>query len=275
MFSPYYAGARRRGRTEALDHCSINVALYGAGPQRWTMTERDRHAVERSATHFRVGPSRLGWRDGALEIELDEIAVPWPRRVRGRIRVVPLARADYAAALDPGARHVWQPIAPRARVDLELERPALHWSGCGYLDSNRGSVPLEDDFASWHWSRAQTAAGDTTVYYDVVRRDGSRHGLALRFDPRGGVTPAPAPAVQRLPTTRWWRISRAARARDDTLADLRTLEDTPFYARSLYTDGLAEPAHVVHESLSLERFASPWVQALLPFRMPRVRTRGR
>ena len=275
MFSPYYAGARRRGRAESLDHCSVNVALYGAGPRRWTMTERDRHAVERSATRLRVGPSRLEWRDGALEIELDEIAVPWPRRVRGRIRVAPLACPDYAAPLDPGGRHVWQPIAPRARVELALERPALRWNGHGYLDSNRGEVPLEHDFASWHWSRAQTAAGDTTVFYDVVRRDGSTHGLALRFDPRGGVTPAATPALQRLPATRWWRIARSARARDDRLDDLRTLEDTPFYARSLYTDGAGEPAHVVHESLSLERFDSPWVQTLLPFRMPRLRTRGR
>jgi len=26
----------------------------------------------------------------------------------------------------------------------------------------------------------------------------------------------------------------------------------------------------VHESLSLDRFRAPWVQAMLPFRMPRV-----
>jgi carotenoid 1,2-hydratase len=27
--------------------------------------------------------------------------------------------------------------------------------------------------------------------------------------------------------------------------------------------------HAVHETLDLRRFASPWVQVLLPFRMPR------
>ena len=275
MFSPYYASARRRGPAAALDHCAVNVALYGAGPQRWTMTERDGGAVERSATHFRVGPSDLAWRDGTLEIRLDEMAVPLPRRVRGTIRVEPLSRPRYAAALDPSGRHVWQPIAPRARVTLDLEKPALRWTGHGYLDSNRGSAPLEADFASWHWSRAQTAAGDTTVYYDVVRRDQSTCGLALQFDAAGRVTPVATPTLQRLPTTRWWRIARAARARDDVLRELRTLEDTPFYARSLFTDGVDEPAHVVHESLSLERFDTRWVQALLPFRMPRVRTRGR
>jgi carotenoid 1,2-hydratase len=57
--------------------------------------------------------------------------------------------------------------------------------------------------------------------------------------------------------------------------DLRTVEDTPFYARSLLTDGASSPAHVVHESLSLERFRSPWVQSMLPFRMPRRRSRPR
>ena len=50
----------------------------------------------------------------------------------------------------------------------------------------------------------------------------------------------------------------------------RTLEDTPFYARSLLdTCLLGEPVHGVHESLDLERFRSGWVQMLLPFRMPR------
>ena len=51
-----------------------------------------------------------------------------------------------------------------------------------------------------------------------------------------------------------------------------SLEDTPFYARSLLTTrllGATVPA--MHESLCLDRFAARWVQAILPFRMPRVR----
>jgi carotenoid 1,2-hydratase len=31
------------------------------------------------------------------------------------------------------------------------------------------------------------------------------------------------------------------------------------------------PAQAVHESLSLDRFRAPWVQAMLPFRVPRAR----
>jgi carotenoid 1,2-hydratase len=51
-----------------------------------------------------------------------------------------------------------------------------------------------------------------------------------------------------------------------------TLEDTPFYARSvLETEVFGKRATAMHESLSLTRFSKPWVQAMLPFRMPRVR----
>jgi carotenoid 1,2-hydratase len=49
-----------------------------------------------------------------------------------------------------------------------------------------------------------------------------------------------------------------------------TLQDTPFYARSVVsTEWYGTPATAMHESLSLDRFRTPWVQAMLPFRMPR------
>jgi carotenoid 1,2-hydratase len=52
---------------------------------------------------------------------------------------------------------------------------------------------------------------------------------------------------------------------------VRTLTDAPFYARSLVrTRWLGEAVTAMHESLSLQRFDSAWVQAMLPFRMPRV-----
>jgi carotenoid 1,2-hydratase len=57
---------------------------------------------------------------------------------------------------------------------------------------------------------------------------------------------------------------------EDAAGLAQTLEDTPFYARSLVRAKLAgQPAFGVHETLSAERFATPWVQAMLPFRMPR------
>jgi carotenoid 1,2-hydratase len=51
----------------------------------------------------------------------------------------------------------------------------------------------------------------------------------------------------------------------------QTLEDGPFYARSiLSTRVFGEDVPAMHESLSLDRFRKPWVQAMLPFRMPRA-----
>ena len=79
VFSPFYASARRRGHVEAIDHCAINVALYGDA-SRWAMTERDRGAVSRTADAFAMGPSRLRWQDGALLIEVNEVTAPWPTR---------------------------------------------------------------------------------------------------------------------------------------------------------------------------------------------------
>ena len=52
---------------------------------------------------------------------------------------------------------------------------------------------------------------------------------------------------------------------------VRTLEDAPFYARSVVSAKLlGEHVTLMHESLSLDRFRMPMVQAMLPFRMPRA-----
>jgi carotenoid 1,2-hydratase len=54
---------------------------------------------------------------------------------------------------------------------------------------------------------------------------------------------------------------------------VRTLEDAPFYSRSLLdTRLLGSSAPAIHESLDLDRFRARWVQCLLPFRMPRSLT---
>jgi carotenoid 1,2-hydratase len=267
VFSPFYAGARRRGPAAAIDHCAINVALYGESG-RWAMTERGRNAVVRTADEFVVGPSRLRWQDGVLAIDVDELTVPWPSRLRGTIRVLPDAGTDFRATLDAAGRHHWQPIAPRARVELDFSAPALRWSGAGYLDSNQGDEPLADAFTAWHWSRSRQPDGTTRVYYDADRRDGTAFALALDFDSVGRAVPCAAPPMEQLPPT-LWRIQRRIRGTSDVIQRVRTVEDTPFYARSMaVNDDPADP-QVVHESLSLDRFRSRWVQTLLPFRMLR------
>jgi len=51
---------------------------------------------------------------------------------------------------------------------------------------------------------------------------------------------------------------------------VRTLVDAPFYSRSeIRTHLLGQEATAVHESLSLDRFRSPSMYAMLPFRVPR------
>ena len=50
----------------------------------------------------------------------------------------------------------------------------------------------------------------------------------------------------------------------------QTLEDTPFYVRSVLEAGvLGERVTAVHETLDVARLVSVPVQGMLPFRMPR------
>ena len=270
VFSPYYAWARAHGKADPLNHCAVNVALYGNDRKRWAMTERGRGQVGRASSALTIGPSRLTWDGDTLVIRVDEVTAPAPRRIRGAVRVYPKALTSRAFALDPAGRHRWWPIAPSAHVEVTLEQPAVRWSGDGYLDSNTGTAPLEGDFQSWNWSRTSLAR-TTAVLYDVVPCDGVERSLALRFDPNGQVEEFAPPVPVRLTPT-LWRIARATRADDARSTKVvKTLEDAPFYARSLLsTRLLGQSGAAVHESLSLQRFRARWVQALLPFRMPRA-----
>jgi carotenoid 1,2-hydratase len=280
VFSPYYAWARR-SQGEAVRpaaHCALNVSLYHRPPGRtgyqrlWAMTERGESQLRRSAEQLQIGPSRLAWQqDGTLQIEVDEWTAPWPRRLRGQIRLQPQVLPGQAFALDAAGHHVWQPIAPLARVALDFDAPrGLRWQGHAYLDANHGTRPLEQDFRSWQWSRA--ALGEHAgcrVLYEVQPLSGGHRALALDFDAQGHISPQPLPPDCPLPGTAW-RLARRTRAAQPPEL-LATLESGPFYSRSLLRDP-RDGSLAVHESLSLQRFRQPWVQALLPFRMPRRAT---
>lgn len=269
MFSPYYAAARRRGLAPATEHCALNLALYGAGGHRWAMTERGGRRLQQSRDALAIGPSALRWQGDALVIEVDEVTAPWPQRLRGRILLHPLAATGLDMALAPDGGHRWTPLAPRARVEVQLPSPGMQWSGTGYLDANRGDEPLEQRFASWTWSRAALSGGRTALTYDVQPLDGAPLSLALRIGADGSAQPFEPPPLASLPRARWG-VARPVRGPGARL--LATLEDGPFYSRSLvHTTLLDEPVTAVHESLSLLRFRQRWVQALLPFRMPRRR----
>ncbi len=248
-----------------MRHCALNVALYGKG-KRWAMTERGAGAVKRGEDFLDIGPSALSWDGARLTVRIDEIAVPVPRRVRGIVRLYPSALETRTLALDAAGRHRWRPIAPCARVEVTLERPGVSWSGPAYFDSNSGDRPLETDFKRWDWCRARVPGG-TAILYEVIRRDGPMT-LAMRYDDAGGVQDLVAPQAVKLPGTKWG-VPRQMSAQTPTV--VQTLEDTPFYARSLLSaQMLGGTVTAMHESLSMERFAAPWVQAMLPFRMPRM-----
>jgi carotenoid 1,2-hydratase len=269
VFSPYYAWARRRGAAEAVNHCSFNLALYGEGPHRWAMTERPAHKVVREENSLTIGPSNIFFNGKTVDIRIDEISTPWPRRLRGNIRFTPTMRCERSFPLDAAGLHRWAPFAPRGRIEVSLDQPDLKWHGEAYFDSNFGDEPLENGFHSWTWSRASLPDG-TVVLYDYQPRGAAAGSMALHFDRSGGMQTLPLPAVTPLPVT-GWRIPRTTRADDGAARVLMTLEDGPFYSRSLLeTRLMGQQTRAFHESLSLDRFGSAWVQCLLPFRMPRA-----
>lgn len=247
----------------------MNVCLYG-GHRRWAMTERSASSLQREATQLRIGNSSWRWGGDCLDIAVDEWAVPWPRRVRGRVRVWPRRLEVSRHALDQAGRHWWWPIAPLATIEVDLREPALRWRGHAYLDSNQGDEPLAAAFREWHWARAMPAGPRCEVVYDAWRRDGSQHGLALAFREAGPPERFEPPALQTLPAG-VWGVARRSRADAGTAVhEALRLEDGPFYTRSLLNANWRGESRVsVQESLDLDRFDRRWVQALLPFRMPR------
>ena len=269
VFSPYYRWARRRGGSSPMNHCAMNVALYGPRAKYWSMTERPRRAVRRNAQSLSIGPSTMSWDGNVLKVEIEEITAPLPRRLRGTVRLYPNFITTEQFPLDRDGLHHWRPVAPCARVEVDFEEPALRWAGHGYTDSNAGREPPEDRFAGWTWSRAKIGQS-TAVTYDVAGRAGQDQSIALSFAPNGQVDRFAAPPMRRLPATSW-RLARETRADyGHEPRVVRTLEDSPFYARSLLaTELLGTKAAAIHESLSLDRFRSGIVQAMLPFRMPR------
>lgn len=235
------------------------------------MTERGRRHVQRSPDRFQIGPSALHWDGRRLVIDIDEVGVPIPQRVRGRVTVTPQGPPSrFVAALDEAGRHRWGPIAPCARVQVALDAPAAGWSGHAYLDSNEGDEPIDRPFRRWDWSRSTLPDGSTAVIYDLQPKQGPDRVIARHFAPDGGDVAFVAPPVHPLPRTAW-RIERSMRS--DAGAPPRVvmqLEDTPFYQRAMLHGQLGgQRVLAVHESLDLPRLVSLSVRLMLPFRMPR------
>lgn len=269
VFSPYYAWRRRRGRPWPREHCALNLALYRRRRSRWAMTERGSSALSATADALVIGPSALVWGDGVLTIDVDERATPWMTPMRGRIVVRPRTLFARRHALDHRSRHWWQPVAPLADIEVAFLSPAVSWRGEAYLDMNHGCEPLEHGFSGWEWMRTHVGTG-TEIAYSTRPREGGPRMLAHTYSSDGRIEDLPAPPEHPLPRTRWGLAQRTHCDATRVRVAAR-LEDTPFYARSALTlerpDGLAQ---AIHETVDLDRFSRPWVQAMLPFRMPRL-----
>ena len=128
VFSPYYAW--KRARRDPLDHCAVNVALYGPRSSRWAMTERDRAAVTRDRDWLAIGRSSAALERRAAHDRHRRDAVPrLPLSIRGRVEVRSESINLRRFVLELQGRHLWRPIAPQARVAVDLDRPSLHWRG--------------------------------------------------------------------------------------------------------------------------------------------------
>ena len=247
----------------------MNLALYGRGGKRWAMTERSAAALSRDADRLQIGPSSLAWDGTTLTAGINEITAPLPTHLRGTIRLHPNALSDHVVALDGTGRHRWSPIAPGARVTVEMRDPKLCWQGHAYFDTNAGDEPLEEGFRRWDWCRAKLQDG-VAVLYHGERRDGAQFCTALRYDAQGRVTPIEAPAHALLGKNFWGMRMGTLAEPGCTPRVIERLEDAPFYARSVISTRVCgEDVRAVHESLSLDRFVMPWIQAMLPFKAPR------
>ena len=277
VFSPYYAGRLRAGALPSPgQHAAVHLATYRDGKRTaWLLAERDASHQPPSSDTFRVGPSSLTLdRSGKATLEVDDKG---PSRLSGRLRLHALepALSQEPVALSPGlADHRWHALLPRARVEVELQRPGLSFEGCGYLDTNWGSEPMEQRLAGWNWARTHSEAG-TRVVYDVRARDGRRFvhtlgtGLPLRTDSAIG---QPATGI-----TTGWGVALPAALSCGTQAmgtPGAVIESAPFYARY----DLRDPAGAVcglGESLDLLRFDRAMVRWMLRWKTYRHAGSGR
>lgn len=259
------------GAATSLDHrerargrAAIDLALYGTARHARSRTER--RWTGSDATTLELGTSRLSWEGDCLVIRVEETTTPLVRplseKLRGTIRLWPELLPAAGWELAPG--HRWWPVAPMARIEVEFENPSLRWNGRAYHDANAGDRPLASSLSGWNRSHG-AGPTSTVVCCDVDRIDGSSGAVAALFDHAPCEIELPPLVV--LPRTRWG-LSRTVRADEATLR--RTLEDTPFHARSV-VDGRVdgEPVVTLHERLSLDRYRKGWARLLPPFRRRR------
>ena len=106
VFSPFYAAARRSGPAEPLDHCAVNVALYGPG-RRWALTERRLTGMPAGPGELAIGPNSLRWDGSTLVARIDERSSPLRTPIQGELRIHPESLTEHE--VEPG-RHGQSPL---------------------------------------------------------------------------------------------------------------------------------------------------------------------
>lgn len=272
-FSVRYAAERTRGPARALDFCALNIALYAHGASAWSLEERRVADDDRTAGGARFGASAIGWERDALVVRIDAQTTQFGgstgRRVRGRITIHPELLLGTEIVLDTSRAHRWWPLAPLARIEVELAEPEVRFSGHGYLDANAGDGPLEASFAAWNWARARSPDG-AILTYDVDERDDGGRSLGMLVRPSGAIERVEHPRSL-LPTTLWGIERRVCADRHAEPRVVRVLEDGPSYARSLVATRLGGHEVVaMHETLDATRLGRRWVRFLTGFRTGRA-----
>ena len=266
VFSPRYRAARLALGAGAapLSYSTFHVALGGAH-SRFALTETG--AVERGPSRLQVGESSLSYEDGLLTATLDE-RTAFGRRVVGRIRVELDGLLSNEVVLDEHGHHRWTPLAPSARAHVELDTPAVRFSGHAYLDANEGDEALEQGFSQWSWARFVDPEGQATILYDTTERHGVVTERTFRVGPTGlELQPGDALRSVELPKT-IFRLAPSLRVDPGSSVRVDSMQDAPFYARALVRgQAFGRPVTGVHEWLDLRRFENPWVQRMIPYRM--------
>ena len=213
VFSPYYAwSGMGRPRQSLRRQCrALWPARHALGDDR----ARPRQSVSARATFCRSDRARCEWRDGSLTIRVDEIAAPLPKRYPRRDRCRSRWRSmRQEFTLETKGSHVWRPIAPVARVSLDLDapEPALERPRL-FRHQRRRRAARTEPLPSGH-GRAPTSA--TTPQSSTTPNGAAKAplSLALRFDARRAASRTlDPPPVAPLPPTNW-RVQRRTRAED-------------------------------------------------------------
>lgn len=93
------------------------------------MTDRGQDALGLSRDRLQIGPSAMIWAGDHLRIEIAEMSTPHAQMVTGEVIVRPSALTQVEMALTPDGAHVWRPFAPKADIEVRLNRPGWSWTG--------------------------------------------------------------------------------------------------------------------------------------------------